>query len=95
MRYIKKGGRERERGEKKNILLVINIVYYSPSAPKYEVVRCLMTLAGDVALCHYGFYGAPGYRPTFVTVLQALFTASLALWSFVIYQNAMKTKKVE
>eukprot|EP00105_Crassostrea_gigas_P027615 XP_011449002.1 PREDICTED: alkylglycerol monooxygenase [Crassostrea gigas] len=66
-----------------------------PSAPKYEVVRCLMTLAGDVALCHYGFYGAPGYRPTFVTVLQALFTASLALWSFVIYQNAMKTKKVE
>uniref|UniRef100_A0A8W8J6U5 Uncharacterized protein n=1 Tax=Magallana gigas TaxID=29159 RepID=A0A8W8J6U5_MAGGI len=66
-----------------------------PSAPKYEVVRCLMTLAGDVALCHYGFYGAPGYRPTFVTVLQALFTASLALWSFVIYQNAMKTKKLE
>lgn len=83
---------ERERRERNNL---INIVYSSPSAPKYEVVRCLMTLAGDVALCHYGFYGAPGYRPTFVTVLQALFTASLALWSFVIYQNAMKTKKVE
>lgn len=54
-----------------------------------------MTLAGDVALCHYGFYGAPGYRPIFVTALWALFTVSLALWSFVIYQNAMKTKKVE
>lgn len=94
MRYMKRRERERrDRERDKNNL--INVVYYSPSAPKYEVVRCLMTLAGDVAVCHYGFYGAPGYRPTFVTVLQALFTASLALWSFVIYQNAMKTKKVE
>lgn len=58
--------RGRERREKNN---VINIVYYSFFVFKYEVVRCLMILVGDVVLCYYGFYGVSGYRFIFVTVL--------------------------
>ncbi|XP_048760144.2 alkylglycerol monooxygenase-like [Ostrea edulis] len=66
-----------------------------PSAPQYELLRCFLTLAGDVALCYYGFYGAPGYRPTFVIFLQAVFMFSLCVWSSVIYNTTMKTKKVD
>ncbi|XP_078317523.1 alkylglycerol monooxygenase-like isoform X1 [Crassostrea virginica] len=66
-----------------------------PYAAQYEVLRCLSTLAADFLLCHYGFYGVPGDRPTFVTALQALFMGSLCLWSSVLYKNMMKAQKVD
>ncbi|KAK3089990.1 hypothetical protein FSP39_008264 [Pinctada imbricata] len=64
------------------------------SAAYYEVIRCFLTLLGDVMLCSLGYYGNPGYRPKFIYFFQGFFAFSFALWALICFKmHDSKVKK--
>lgn len=60
--------------------LSLSFLYCSQSAKKYEILRCVLFLFGEMIMCQFGCYGNKGERPWYMYGFQVCFAASIAIW---------------